>query len=59
VPCIATKDETRLRPLVSEPDFGITILELEFSRVESGTLDGLEKLVLLPFLKLGEEGIMT
>jgi hypothetical protein len=44
---------------VSEPDFGITILELEFSRVESGTLDGLEKLVLLPFLKLGEEGIMT
>ena len=52
VPCIATEDETRIRPLVFEPDFGITILELEFSRVESDTLDGLEKLVLLPFLKL-------
>src|ERR1039458_4380579 len=52
VPCIATKDETRIRPVVFEPDFGITLLEFDFSRVESGPLDGLENLVLLPFLKL-------
>jgi hypothetical protein len=51
VSCMAPKDEIRGRPLVFQTDFGITILELEFSRVESDALDGLENFVLHPLLQ--------